>query len=595
MYFKNINIENVGPIPFLNLDLARGDETPSSLIVAGSNGAGKSFLLAHILNSILTAYSIAYDDTEIEKGKAYKLRSGAHISYGEKYSRSRVKFGEDFYVAEIQLNKVKTEWEQENDFVPADIIWSKLSQHETSHYDSNYPQKINELKKSLREFPFLIFPPNRFEKPVWENQRNLEGVANYNVNDRLGNEALYKVIQSDPLRQNQDWLLDLIYDANAIEKKEILIIQDQKSHRSIMANGPANKALNLVNSFLLELLGVTGSVGYLVGARGRRQISMRVNGKVVVQNLFSLSTGQSSLLNIFLGIMRCNDLCGRTMEKPEDLVGVVVVDEIDLHLHSSLQYTVLPNLIKRFPNVQFILTTHSPLFLMGLKNNHEIDRFKLINLPTGASIDVEQFSEFESSFNAYQKSNRFKKEIIDQSASNGLPIVCVEGQIDIDYITKAAELLDFNELLSEVNLIQGNGEPNMKRVLKSFSEVEKFSNSNKFLFLFDCDVSINEKTSNNLCVRKIPSKKHKIPKGIENLFPAGIINKAKKENPQFIDITKKTTKTERGIEVEIPEKWEINPNEKRNLCNWILKNGTKNDFKHFKRAFAMIEELKANN
>ncbi len=594
MYFKNIYIENVGPILSFNLDLTRDDETPNSLIVAGSNGAGKSFLLAHILNSILTAYSIAYDDTEIKKGNAYKLRSGAHISYGKKYSYSRVEFGEDFYVAEIQLDKVKTKWEQENDFVPAHSIWSKLPKHETSHYDSNYPQKINELKQSLREFPFLIFPPNRFEKPVWENKRNLDGVANYNVDDRLVNEAPHKVIQSDPLRQNQDWLLDLIYDANAIEKTEILIIQDQKRYKSALADGPANKALRLVNSFLLELLGVTGSVGYLVGSRGGRQISVRVNGKVVVQNLFSLSTGQSSLLNIFLGIMRCNDLCGRTIEKPEDLVGVVVVDEIDLHLHSSLQYTVLPNLIKRFPNVQFILTTHSPLFLMGLKNNHEINRFKLINLPTGAPIDVEQFSEFESSFNAYQKSNRFKKEIIDQSVRNGLPIICVEGEIDLNYLTKAADLLDFNELLSEVNLIQGNGESNMKRVLRSFKEVEKFSNSNKFLFLFDCDVSIEEKTSNNLCVRKIPSREHKISKGIENLFPTDIINKAKKENPQFIDITKKTTKTERGVEIGIPEKWEINPDEKRNLCNWILKNGTKDDFKHFEVAFAMIEELKAN-
>jgi len=55
---------------------------------------------------------------------------------------------------------------------------------------------------------------------VWENPRNLKGVANYNISDRMGDEALYKVIQSDPLRQNQDWLLDLIYDANAIEKKK---------------------------------------------------------------------------------------------------------------------------------------------------------------------------------------------------------------------------------------------------------------------------------------------------------------------------------------------------------------------------------------
>ncbi len=44
-----------------------------------------------------------------------------------------------------------------------------------------------------------------------------------------------------------------------------------------------------------------------------------------------------------------------------DISGIVLIDEIDLHLHPEWQRTVLPSLAKAFPKLQFICTTHSPL------------------------------------------------------------------------------------------------------------------------------------------------------------------------------------------------------------------------------------------
>ncbi|MDD2815349.1 MAG: AAA family ATPase [Thiotrichaceae bacterium] len=43
--------------------------------------------------------------------------------------------------------------------------------------------------------------------------------------------------------------------------------------------------------------------------------------------------------------------------------GIVLIDEVDLHLHPAWQQTVLPNLLKVFPSIQFIVTTHSPQVL----------------------------------------------------------------------------------------------------------------------------------------------------------------------------------------------------------------------------------------
>ena len=53
--------------------------------------------------------------------------------------------------------------------------------------------------------------------------------------------------------------------------------------------------------------------------------------------------------------------------------GIVMIDEIDMHLHPEWQQTVLPDLQKAFPNLQFIVTTHSPQVLSSI-NAHCIRR-----------------------------------------------------------------------------------------------------------------------------------------------------------------------------------------------------------------------------
>jgi predicted ATP-binding protein involved in virulence len=50
---------------------------------------------------------------------------------------------------------------------------------------------------------------------------------------------------------------------------------------------------------------------------------------------------------------------------PEDLTGVVLIDEIESHLHVSLQRLIYPFFAESFPNIQFIVTTYSPFVLMS--------------------------------------------------------------------------------------------------------------------------------------------------------------------------------------------------------------------------------------
>ena len=50
----------------------------------------------------------------------------------------------------------------------------------------------------------------------------------------------------------------------------------------------------------------------------------------------------------------------------EETDGIVLIDEIDMHLHPSWQRKVIDSLHKTFPKVQFILTTHSPTVLTNV-------------------------------------------------------------------------------------------------------------------------------------------------------------------------------------------------------------------------------------
>ena len=54
-----------------------------------------------------------------------------------------------------------------------------------------------------------------------------------------------------------------------------------------------------------------------------------------------------------------------TSDNPMDEAGIVLIDEIDLHLHPKWQREIVRHLDELFPNIQFIVTSHSPLVVQG--------------------------------------------------------------------------------------------------------------------------------------------------------------------------------------------------------------------------------------
>ena len=82
-----------------------------------------------------------------------------------------------------------------------------------------------------------------------------------------------------------------------------------------------------------------------------------------------LSSGYISIVSMM------NDMLIRLFRQqpdkvdPGDLKGIVIIDEIDIHLHPKFQKHFVEQLTQAFPNVQFIVSTHSPIPLLGAPSN----------------------------------------------------------------------------------------------------------------------------------------------------------------------------------------------------------------------------------
>lgn len=80
-------------------------------------------------------------------------------------------------------------------------------------------------------------------------------------------------------------------------------------------------------------------------------------------SISNLSDGEKMLLLVVCDIARRLAIADPEAESPLLGKGIVLIDEIDLHLHPSWQKSVIQGLQTTFPNIQFIVTTHSPLII----------------------------------------------------------------------------------------------------------------------------------------------------------------------------------------------------------------------------------------
>lgn len=122
-------------------------------------------------------------------------------------------------------------------------------------------------------------------------------------------------------------------------------------------------------------------------------IDYRANDAVIVLQYIDgslrpfqqLPAGYKRLLSIVLDIAYRTFLLTRDKSEPS---GIVLIDEIDLHLHPSLEQNVVERFKRTFPNIQFIITTHSPLVISNFKQD-ENNKIIVMNEENGSYSNYE--------------------------------------------------------------------------------------------------------------------------------------------------------------------------------------------------------------
>ena len=153
------------------------------------------------------------------------------------------------------------------------------------------------------------------------------------------------------------------------------------------------------------------------------QFSIEMNGREPF-DFNTLSSGYAAILDIVVDlILRMEKQLNRTFDF--SVSGIVLIDEIETHLHLELQKNIMKLLTTVFPNIQFIVSSHSPFILNSLDDVVIYDLEKHLLVEQGLS-DVPYSGIVEGYFNADELSDELKEKFEKYKA------LATKPQLDAD-------------------------------------------------------------------------------------------------------------------------------------------------------------------
>ena len=244
------------------------------------------------------------------------------------------------------------------------------------------------------------------------------------------------IVADNCISDTQQWLLDIIADSRgdidvAPDGGLSLIHAENRKIEDILYFASARKNIEALMSSIIGQE-IYFDFNYRNAGAARFSIKSSENGCCICPSLNALSTGELALFEMFSTIVRYADnLDLSKCAKLDEISGIAVIDEVDLHLHPKMQKEVLPRLMHMLPKVQFIITTHSPLLLLGLNDEYGQDGLNVYQLPECVMISPEEYVEFETAYNAFSNTNKYIEDIADAISEIGQePLVITEGTTD---------------------------------------------------------------------------------------------------------------------------------------------------------------------
>lgn len=357
LFITSLTIESVRHLKDITIPLS--EEKPKHLILTGRNGSGKTSVL-----EALASYLNSIKELDIKK---------TAFEFVKRISKSVVKgyFGIE---NSNEINNLATNYESSKDT----MIESGIA------VDILFSQSLLMLIDCFKDGEFIL--------AYYKAERSFNSQMPKHV-EKIVLKDYYSMTES-PRQLFVKYLLD-------IKMTEALA----------RGNGHEEKA-NVIHQWFVkfeELLRQIFEDDSLKLVFDEDDFSFHIKEKN--RELFdfnTLSSGYAAILDIVL------DLIVRMEKKTNksfvfDMQGVVLIDEIETHLHLELQKNILPMLTTIFPNIQFIVSTHSPFILNSLEDVVIYDLEKNIMVEHGLS-DIPYGGVVEGYFNASELSDSLREK-----------------------------------------------------------------------------------------------------------------------------------------------------------------------------------------
>ncbi|WP_454835717.1 AAA family ATPase [Pseudomonas lini] len=364
MEIKRFKLTDVGRFTDLDIQLAPTAKHPSNVtVLVGNNGAGKTTLLKSLAISL--SWLVARIRTEKGNGNHLAeedIRNGA--------SSALILIGiEDESQARSSLP----------DASPEDALFSwgiargrqgrKANIHSSlggvSRLADHYRNQLTAFDKA--SLPLIAYYP--VERSVLEIPLKIRTKHTFDQLDGYDNSLNRGV----DFRRFFEWFREREDSENETGVSDAALAEisdkfgkDSKVWKALsqVKASSRDRQLTAVRSAIAAFM--PGFSNLRVQRKPRLHMAIDKDG--VTLNVSQLSQGEKSMMALVGDIARRLAMMNQSLENPLHGDGIVLIDEVDLHLHPKWQRSLIRQLSETFPNCQFVLTTHSPLVISDAKD-----------------------------------------------------------------------------------------------------------------------------------------------------------------------------------------------------------------------------------
>lgn len=362
IFIKEINISKLRHLE--NIDIILSENIKRNLIITGKNGVGKTTVLKAIKQYLKSIEEKNYTNITVNYKNSIK------------YHEKRIEEIDN----NININPNNLIERQQID----DTIRSL--KNSISKYEDGLSLKINDdlnisNKYDEGELILAYFDAKRDSKVIIpQSVSTVELEKKYSIDDDIDRKFL-------------DYLVYLKTQQSFARNED-----DMETVESIAKwfNKFENSLKDLFDDNSIKLKFNYRKLNFKIHQDGREDFGLN-----------ELSDGFSAVLDIVMNLIL-------RMEKTREGLaynkeGIVLIDEVETHLHIELQKKIMPFLTSFFPNIQFIVTTHSPFVINSINDAVIYDLEKQIQVEDLSGYSYE--GVVEGYFNIDQYSNEAKEKL----------------------------------------------------------------------------------------------------------------------------------------------------------------------------------------